>query len=84
MNMLTICAIRKWAEKALGVPAALVIERQGDRNRVALRFVFVDVAYECSVATLRDLHRRRPKNAERAISEALGIGMNVPLARNER
>jgi len=73
VNMLTVCAIRKWCERALGVPAVLVIERVGERNRVALRFVLADVIYESDVSTLRDLHRKRPKHAEEAILRLLGF-----------
>jgi hypothetical protein len=53
----------------------LVIERLGERNRVALRFVLGDGIYESDVATLRDLHRKRPKHAEEAILRLLGFAV---------
>lgn len=59
VTMMVVAELRKWVEGCLGAESSmLVIERMGDRNRVALRFFLPD-AIEYDVATLRDLRAQR-------------------------
>lgn len=60
VTLATIASVRGWAERALGAQSSvLVIEREGERNRVALRFWVKDAIGECAVSELRAIHKRR-------------------------
>jgi hypothetical protein len=76
VTMMTVQTVRAWAEKALGATAStFVMERIGDRNRVAIRFILPDGIGEVEVAVLKELHRFRNRNAQirERLREALGF-----------
>ncbi len=64
ITMITIAKVREWSEELLGTTSTLVIERDGERNRVFLRFSMPSGIGECDVTTLWALHRGRATNAE--------------------
>lgn len=55
--LITYC--QRWLVR-YGIEATLVIERVGDRNRVALRSCFDEHIHEAEVAPLNTLRKREP------------------------
>lgn len=59
ITMVTIAVVREWSERILGAPSVLIIEREGGRNRVFLRFTLPSGIGECDVMTLWALKREQ-------------------------
>jgi hypothetical protein len=53
--------VQGWLTQRFGLRVALVIERCGDRNRVALRLIDPSCTYEAEVALLNALRKREPR-----------------------
>ena len=59
-TMPEIARARAWAEQMLGAASSsLVITREGDRNRVVLRFLLEGASAECEAVALISLRRAR-------------------------
>lgn len=70
VTMVSIAVLRKWATRVLGASSsALVIERNGDRNRVLLRMTLGDGIREYDVATLQFFQRSNMRSPQ--LQEAL-------------
>ena len=57
--LITYC--QTWLRVRFGMEVGLIIERVGDRNRVALRLVEPTCIYEAEVASLNALRKRDPQ-----------------------
>ncbi len=56
-----ITFVQKWLKERLGVEAALCLERDGERNRVSLRFADDSYMYVAEVSCLNALRKKDPR-----------------------
>ena len=63
VNMTVVARTKAWIEEVLGVPAVLVIERSGERNRAAFRVALRDGFAEIEVKAVHPLLKMRRSKA---------------------